>query len=132
MKKLKFTKRIISLLLATIMIFGMSTTVFAYSSSCTIGTVAPGTTKQGHITLSPYVGLGKNIYAELVGGKIEYGENITILIVRESNNKTLTQFNLNYANNAYSYGITLPASGDYRVTIQNNTSVNATVLVGWK
>ena len=125
----KRLKVVITLVLIIVVVLGTTATAFAYSNGATIGPVAPGTTKQGYITRQ----LGKNqIYGELVSGSIAYGENITILVVKKSNGQTITSFNLNYANTSYSYGVSFAPIGDCRVTIQNNTSSNATVLVRWQ
>lgn len=130
MKKIKFMKRFVALLLALAMTFGVSTTALAYSSSCTV-TVAPRTTAPGHISLGLFPGFSRTLSAKLDSGGLGSGE-IVVLVVRESDNTTY-RLVINSSSQGYEtlLPVSNPRSGDYRVTVQNSTSVTARVTVKW-
>lgn len=132
MKRYKLTKKIVTLLIIAVMLIGSTLTVFAYSSSCTVGPIAPRTTAPGHITLNPYVGTGRHLYVEIVGGlsDMDYAGRVHIAVTRVSSGKEYT-YTLSKTGYKYSLPVTLPGSGDYSVTVRNDSSANVTVLVKW-
>lgn len=152
----KFVKRCATLLMAGIMVLGMSFSAFAsepqtadvidksvVSESETLGDVStydntqaiilgkiqPQTSASDYGYLDHYIGLNKTFKCFLT----TYGSttgNISVILYKP-NGETATSFTLNSSNPSYSKTFFLPSSGDYRMVAFNNANREVTVTGLW-
>lgn len=114
------------------MMMSMTTTAFAYDSTCTV-TIPKGVSAGGYLTLSPYVGLGKNVNVEIVAGLdgmtyMRDEDYVQVAVTRIASNKSYT-CTLTKVNYSASIPAAFAGSGDYRVTAHNNSGVEVKIKV---
>lgn len=150
MKKNKLVKRLVTFVMATIMMFGTSLSAFAAEnvtsntadeyvisegvstySNTSAWVIGLGSQQSGSdiAHLDSYIGLSKTFTVSLEGS-VGSG-TVSVYIKRVSDGEIVGSWGLTSSQTTKSTTFTLPKSGDYKMVVYNGTNSSVTVYGRW-
>lgn len=147
MKMSTFAKRCVCLIMAVLMLLSIQLTAAAAGennssnqemtftvtaenpNSITVGPIAPGTSAPGHLILNKYIGLTKTFHIKVLNSEYYSGE---VYGTMSKDGNHIGRFSMVSGNAEYSERYSLPSSGEYYLTIKNDTNIPVTVQAWWQ
>lgn len=101
-----------------------------YDESGSVGPIAIGTSASAHFKMKPYTGFSRTLYIQVTPGlHTAFSGNLYGTV--SHNGKHLCSFELNECHTSFEKKFTLPASGDYTLTVKNETDSNSVFVLAW-